>query len=391
MISIVIVNWNKAELTRICLENISRKTTGIKYEIIVVDNGSGIEEIEALRKHCSEYDARLIELSQNLYFGEANNIGAEAAHGEILLLLNNDVVVPDGYLQPLLNVLNSAYKAGAVGPKFVYPNGELQEAGAYIRADGWTIQHGKTSGPAELIASCGPHIVDYCSAACLLIRRETFLAAGGFDPLFDPAYFEDVDLMLKLRSKGLLTYLCADVTVVHHENMTSRKVWDQKRFEGVIAENHKKFMGRWGDYIGRRLFVDVEIPTFDEISWTPTPEPPPNLPRVVIEGHGIVRQTQEWSEIVVLASRLSSDYHVVFAADEACSRCRIFTLGSRAGVRLGSFAIRRRSDVEARLNNSVISARSVKSTAVLAVAEPHLERVRDALESLGWWNEIVET
>jgi GT2 family glycosyltransferase len=384
MISIIIINWNKAALTRTCLENVCSNTTGVDYEIIVVDNGSDIDEIASLRQCCADFGAKLVELNQNLYFGEANNIAAEAASGDILLLLNNDVIVPAGYAQPLLDVLNSAYKAGAVGPKFVYPNGELQEAGAYIRADGWTIQHGKTSGPVESIASHGPHIVDYCSAACLLIDRDTFLAAGGFDPLFDPAYFEDVDLMLRLGAQGLFTYLCTDVTVVHHENVTSREVWDQKRFESLIAENHKKFTGRWGGYIGRRLFADVEMPSFGSISWTPVPESLPNLPVVVIEGPGLVQQIDEWSEIVILAGQLSSAYHVIFAAEEACSRCRILTLAIRAGVSLGSFTIRRKSDIKAGSNDLVIAVRSAKAAEILAGPEPHRDQMRGLLTTLGW-------
>lgn len=386
MISIIVINWNKSALTRTCLKNIYSQTTDVDYEIIVVDNGSDPEELKSLQQCCQDFGAKLIELNQNLYFGEANNIGAEAAQGEILLLLNNDVVVPAGYIQPLLAVLNSAHKAGAVGPKFVYPSGDLQEAGAYVRADGWTIQHGKMSGPAESISSRGPHIVDYCSAACLLIRRDTFLAAGGFDPLFDPAYFEDVDLMLRMRSKGLLTYLCTDVTVVHHENMTSRDVWDQKRFEGLIGENHRKFIGRWGDYISRRLFADVEMPTFDGVSWAPVSESPSNLPVVVIQGPGLVRQTQEWSEIVVLASRLSFDHHVVLAAEEACSRCRILTLAKQAGVDLGSFSIRRSSNVDAKPNVTVLAVNSTTPKVVTIISGPEYKRTRviDTLELLGW-------
>jgi len=380
-VSIIILNWNRTALMRECLEHVRKHTTGISYEIVVIDNGSEQAEVEQLRHICGEHDARLIELNRNLYCGEANNIGAEAAHGEILLLLNNDVTVGPGYVQPLLQTLREAYCAGAVGPKFVYPNGQLQEAGAYIRPDGWTIQYGKTSPPAEAITAKGSHIVDYCSAACLLIRRDVFLRAGGFDPLFDPAYFEDADLMLRLRSSGLFTYLCADVAVVHHENATSREVWDQEGLNSVIAANHRKFVERWGAYVSRRLFTDVEMPSFAPLPWTPAPDAPPGLPTIVMRGSGLVGQTGEWLEIVTLASRLASDHHVIFAAEEACSRCRILTLAARAQVSLGSFSIARSADLEEQHSHTSATLGIGENSAleILSGSGPLLGRLQEVL------------
>ncbi|MBO1905792.1 glycosyltransferase family 2 protein [Microvirga sp. 3-52] len=382
-VSIIIVNWNKSELTLTCLRSIAENTFGVTYEVIVIDNGSDADQISSLRQVCATYQAHLIELKQNLFFGEANNIGAEFARGATLLLLNNDVIVPAGYILPLLDTLNNAYCAGAVGPKFIYPDGRLQEAGAYIRPDGWSIQHGKADASAHVISMNGPHIVDYCSAACLLIRRDVFLRAGGFDPLFDPAYFEDADLMFRLRSGGLFTYLCTDVTVVHYENATSSEVWDRRRLDEVTIENHRRFMERWGAYISQRLFADVEMPSFGEILWTPEEEDP-DLPVVRIHGPGQVRQSREWTDIIVLASKLAAGHHIILVADEACSRCRVFTLACRAGVKLRSFSIARASAVETHSEDSIISLRvGVQKTVELVSASgPRLDHIRNALQAM---------
>jgi GT2 family glycosyltransferase len=385
-VSILIVNWNKSDLTQACLESIAENTTGVSYEVVVVDNGSSTDQIASLRQVCATYQARLVELNQNLYFGEANNIAAEAARGSTLLLLNNDVIVPPGYILPLLDTLNKAHRAGAVGPKFIYPDGRLQEAGAYIRPDGWSIQHGKADEPADVMITGGPHIVDYCSAACLLIHRDTFLSTGGFDPLFDPAYFEDADFMFKLRSRGLFTYLCTDVTVVHYENATSSEVWDRRRLDTVTLKNHQRFMERWGAYVSRRLYADVEMPRFEPISWSPAPENASHLPIVVVKGPGLIRQTQEWLDIVALASKLGREHHIVFAVEEACSRCRVLTLANRSGVQLGDFSITRTSEYEARPQETVLSFRNGASGVLelVSAAGPRLTQVRVSLEAMGW-------
>lgn len=258
-LSILIVNWNGSALTETCMKAIDNHTKSVDFRMVVVDNGSRPDELERLRRSCALHDAHLIELNENLFFGRANNIGAEAATGEYLLLLNNDVTVTPGYIEPLMAALRAGFQAGAVGPRFVYPDGRLQEAGAYIRPDGWSIRHGRDESPNPLIAGPGLHIVDYCSAACLLLRRDVFMQFGGFDALFDPAYFEDVDLSFRLRSKGLFTYYCGDVTVVHAENETSSLVWTDRQMNGVILESHRKFMLRWGAYVTSRMEADLEL------------------------------------------------------------------------------------------------------------------------------------
>lgn len=116
-------------MTQECLASVRTHTQNVAYEIIVVDNGSKPDELPVVRDACDLHGARLIELNQNLFFGEANNIGVEAARGGTILLLNNDVLVTPGYIAPLLHVLETAHRAGAVGAELRYPDGRLQEAG----------------------------------------------------------------------------------------------------------------------------------------------------------------------------------------------------------------------------------------------------------------------
>jgi len=345
LLSIIILNWNRCDLTLDCIEPVRRHTSGILYEIIVVDNGSRASDVGKLQIARGYLDFQLILLNQNLYFGEANNIGAERARGEHLLLLNNDVTVVPGYAKTLLGALQTADSAGAVGPKFVFPDGRLQEAGGDLRPDGWTAQHGKTEAAAPALSGPSLHAVDYCSAAYLMLRRDVFLEMAGFDPLYDPAYFEDVDLMLRLRSRGLFTYLCGDVTVVHQENATSQSVWDPQRRYRVIADNHDRFMARWGDYVARRLYEDIDPPRYEPVGWAPEPDEAAGLTKLVLDGPGLVQDSRQWLDLIRRASEAPPDVHVVLTADEASSRCRAYALAARVGVRLAHFSIRRRTKV----------------------------------------------
>src|SRR5260370_11725454 len=138
-VSLVIVTFDGSELTLDCVNSIVENTRNYVYEVIVVDNGSSEDEVAKL-VHASHGHFKLISLSRNLFFGEANNIAVEYASGDYIVFLNNDVRVTSGWLDRLMMTLDREPFAGAVGPKFLHPDGTLQEAGAYIRPHGWTLR-----------------------------------------------------------------------------------------------------------------------------------------------------------------------------------------------------------------------------------------------------------
>lgn len=384
-LSIVVLNWNLGRMTQECLASIRAHTTNVVYEIIVVDNGSEPHEKTIVHEACKLHDARLIELNQNLFFGEANNIGAEAARGDILLLLNNDVVVTPGYIGPLLHALETAHRAGAVGAELRYPNGRLQEVGGYVRPDGWTIRHGLTRAPASLLSEAGLHIVDYCSAACLLMRRDTFLAAGGFDPLFDPGYFEDVDLMLRLRAIGLFTYCCAGTAVIHKESATSKTIWSNPRRAAVIHRNHRKFVDRWGTFVKERVFGNATPPHFERINWVSEHSVPEGKRRLFLQGSGLIGRSRTWLSILKIASALRDSAHVTFVADEACSRSRIYAIAMAWGQPLGDFSVARKSDVRHQPGDTIVFVRADDGDCaeITSGDGPLLDLARTALKEAG--------
>jgi len=342
-VSIVIVNLNRAALTLDCITSIIAHTKRGAYEIIVVDNGSVATETEVLAQASHQF--KLLLLDRNMFFGEASNIGAEYGSGDHVLFLNNDVKVTAGWLDALLGTLDIEYRAGAVGPKIVYPNGELQEAGCVVRPDGWGVQIGKSGMrlPASFIDTT--RIVDYCSGACLLMRREVFLDLGGFDPIFDPAYFEDVDLAIRLRSVGLFTYYCSEAAVHHEESVTSSRIWSAEQRNHHIRVNHDRLVQRWGRYLEGRINRDQEPEALSPIAWKPE-SASMGKDAIVLYSQNSLNASESSRLLLKVAAVFQHRWNVVLAADEAYSRCRIYSLCREFGISLTLFNVRRFADID---------------------------------------------
>ena len=342
-VSIVIVNLNRAALTLDCVKSILAHTERDLCEIIVVDNGSADAETAKLAEASHQF--KLIRLDRNMFFGEASNIGAEHGSGDYVLFLNNDVTVTAGWLDTLLAVLNTEYRAGAVGPKIVYPTGELQEAGSVVRPDGWGVQIGKSGMRLPPSFIDATRIVDYCSGACLLMRRKVFLDLGGFDPVFDPAYFEDVDLAIRARSIGLFTYYCGAVTVRHEESVTSNRIWSAEERHRHVAANHARLVKRWGRYLRERIEAELEPEAFAPVNWE-AESASIGTGTIVLYSPQPLNTSAASQSLLRVAAAVQDFGDVVIATDATYSRCRVYSLGREFGLPLKSFKVRRFAAVD---------------------------------------------
>ncbi len=239
-VSIIIPIFNQLDLTLACLESLVRHAGKISFEVIVIDDHSTEEIAESLSL---VRNLRLISNTTNRGFVLNCNHGAVEACGEFLVFLNNDTEVTPGWLEAMLEVFNVKPDAGAVGAKLVYPNGQLQEAGGLIWADGTGWNYGKGEMPDQPEFSYLRR-ADYATGACVMIRREFFLEIGSFDPRYCPAYYEDADLAFKIRQRGLHVYFQPDALIVHHEGISSGKVTSGgvKRHQLI---NQEKFREKW--------------------------------------------------------------------------------------------------------------------------------------------------
>jgi GT2 family glycosyltransferase len=251
-ISIIVPCFNGARLTQACLESLVQTLpSGLRSEIIVIDDGSIDGTPEVLREWIANARIKVIRNRHNLGFVDSCNLAARESTGEILVFLNNDVIVLPGWLPPLLRAFRDFPKAGAVGGKLIYPDGVLQEAGGIVFCDGSAMNLGR--GDTDLDA---PHYnfvreVDYCSAALLATRRALFEQLGGFDPEFRPGYYEDTDYCFRVRAKGYRVYYQPASAVVHREGGTAGldPSTGMKQFQTI---NRQKFVDRWQEALNFR-------------------------------------------------------------------------------------------------------------------------------------------
>jgi len=197
LVSIVIVTYNKARYTLQCLRSVLADSLP-SYEVIIVDNASSDETPALLSKL---RNAIVIRNKENRFFAPACNQGGEKARGKYLLFLNADGFVHRGCVSWLTRTMESAPDIGAAGAKLVRRDGRLQEAGSIIWRDGSALGYGRGDDPSKPEYSYARD-VDYCSAACLIVRRELFERLGGFDESFTPAYYEDTDLCMRIWDAG---------------------------------------------------------------------------------------------------------------------------------------------------------------------------------------------
>ena len=238
LVSIVVVTHGAWSWTERALAA-AKTHTDVPHEIIVVDNASPDGTAGRIREHFP--DVRLLANDTNAGFGAANNQAAGIARGEFLALVNSDAVVPPGWIEPLLTGLRRP-GVGAVVPALVNEDGTMQMAGALVAPDGSVLALGNgddVDDPAWRF----PRATDFGAAACMLLRRDTFLGAGGFLDAYNPAYFEDADLCLTLLEQGLRTVYVPDVRVLHGGFSSGGEPAAAALFE----RNRPLFVARWGE------------------------------------------------------------------------------------------------------------------------------------------------
>jgi GT2 family glycosyltransferase len=221
------------------------------YELIVVNNGSSDETSLVLER---TENVVIRHNSGNLGFGEACNGGAALARGNVICFLNNDTLVTPAWLERLSEALLRNRRTGAVGPRLIHPDGRLQEAGGIVWEDGSNWGFGRGQDPFAPAFSYRRE-VDYCSAACLAVRRAAFERTGGFDSRYAPAYYEDVDLCWMLQAQGLRIVYEPTVTIIHTEfGSTDRNA-------GVAQQlvNRAQFVDKWRDRLNECPAADDSL------------------------------------------------------------------------------------------------------------------------------------
>jgi GT2 family glycosyltransferase len=255
MLSVLIVNWNTKDRLLACLESLARHPSEEPVEVVLVDNASADGSAEAVRAWAEDrnlpFRLEVLEPGKNLGYAAGNNLAFSHAQGQWLLTLNPDTEVLEETLERALATLKRRPKDGALGARLVGPEGDVQRSvrgfpsllgivGALLRLD--------RSFPRGRFGSYTLPDFDYeleqdapqPMGTFLLFRREALAAVGDparpFDERF-PIFFNEVDLLYRMRKAGWGCVYDPAVRVLHHGGASTRQVRPK-----MIWESHRSLI-----------------------------------------------------------------------------------------------------------------------------------------------------
>ena len=239
--SIIILAHNQLEHTRLCLDSI-RAHTPLPHELILVDNASTDGTAEYF-KTCAEQQRNVVVITnrKNLGFAGGNNQGLAVAQGDCVVLLNNDTVVTEGWLEKMLAALQRHPDIGIVGPMSNYVAGpQLVNDVSYKNLEvmpAFAAEWSRTrAGQAQEIG----RVVGFC----LLARRSVIERIGGLDEQFGSGNFEDDDFCLRAGFAGFRICIAQDAFVHHTGSRTF--IGAKIDYRESMLRNWKLFKTKWG-------------------------------------------------------------------------------------------------------------------------------------------------
>lgn len=248
---VVIVNWNGARFLEHCLDDLARQTFR-DFAVTVVDNGSTDESRSVAE--ASPLEVEWIQLEENVGFAAGNNLALRRAREPFVVLLNNDVRFEPSWLGAVLAPLRADERIAGAGGLVLDADGVLVEsAGDYVSTAGHVHQNGYGQAPETVVIDRRPTAI---TAAACAFRRRALEQVGFFDERFF-AYYEDVDLCLRLRLAGWELALEPEATVRHAGHGTSR---GSARFEAIGVRNLLYlFAGTWPAHLLRRQWPKIAV------------------------------------------------------------------------------------------------------------------------------------
>ncbi len=235
-LSIIIVNWNARRLLRDCIESIYKNSEKVRFEIIVVDNGSN-DGSQAMVKDLFP-EVTLVESKVNVGYSRANNIGFDYASGKYLLFLNPDTIVHLQTLRKAINFMEDYKDAGILGCKHLNPDGSFQPSAfgfiPLISIVAYILGLNRLFKVSWIKRLSTVRTADYVQGSFLLIRREIFQEIGGFDENFF-LYGEDVDICKRVWDLKWKVYYNPDISITHYLGGNSKN--NSKKLRYFVASS----------------------------------------------------------------------------------------------------------------------------------------------------------
>ncbi|MEZ4667502.1 MAG: glycosyltransferase family 2 protein [Anaerolineae bacterium] len=253
-LSVIIVNWNVADLLRVCLASIQRALPmKYKLEIIVVDSASSDDSVQMVRENFP--DIKLLTQTDNLGFTRCNNIGLKASVGRHVFLLNPDTEIPDNSLEKMLDYLELNPTVGIIGPHTLNSDGSTQSSrrrfptlavGLYEST--WVQPYAPRSVLDRYYVNDAPDDavvdVDWVQGSALMARRSVYEEIGGLDEGY-VMYSEEMDWCKRAKDAGWRVVYFGQADVTHHGGKSSEQVTARKHihFQQSKLRYFRKYHG----------------------------------------------------------------------------------------------------------------------------------------------------
>lgn len=251
LVSIITINYNESAVTMDLLDSL-RKISYPALEIIVVDNASPSDDPTKIKESYPE--VKLILSEENLGFAGGNNLGIRASHGDFLFFINNDTIVNDGLIEPLVETLQKDMEIGMVSPKikFHWDPSLIQYAG-YSPMNKWTIRnnsigyHKKDNGLFDI-----PGETESIHGAAMMVPRRVLEQVGMMTEIYF-LYYEEHDWAEMIKRAGYKVYYQPKGFILHKESLATGKNSPLKTY--YISRNRILFARR--NFKGPHLMISL--------------------------------------------------------------------------------------------------------------------------------------
>jgi GT2 family glycosyltransferase len=262
LVSLIVPTRDRAALLARCAAGVLQRTDYPAIELIVVDNDS--REARTARLFAlllADPRVRILPYAGAFNWSAMNNAAAEAARGEVLVLLNNDIEVIDaGWLRELVALVLRP-EVGVAGAKLLYPDGGVQHAGMTLAGHsfgGHVGRHAARDDPGHAGMLAARRRVSAVTGACLAIRRAVYRQVGGIEEQALRVTASDVDLCLRVRAQGLAV-LCTPHALLYHREAATRGLDATKADHARVAAERAYLLRRWGDAVLTEDFLNPNL------------------------------------------------------------------------------------------------------------------------------------
>jgi O-antigen biosynthesis protein len=291
LVSIVIPTRDHPELLRQCVEGIRSRTKYPRFRFVIVDNDSQLTKTKALLGELRKAgDVTVVEEKSAFNFSRLINFGAAAAEGEVLALLNDDVIPENAeWLSEMVSQLLQP-GVGAVGARLWYPDRRLQHGGVILGLGGvaghahyrWPRDH-----PGYFNRATLQQDLSAVTAACMLVRKSVFEELGGFDERDLGVSFNDIDFCLRMAQRGLRIVWTPQACLVHHESASRGREFNEEQ-KWVFRREAVWMQEKWAKKLARDPYYNPNLSLDEEggftLAW------PPRLPGLSASLNGSYRR-----------------------------------------------------------------------------------------------------